>query len=110
MYYISPRGFAEANSSVFENAQRELFEECGVEAESCEFLGKVTPDSGLLAQEVNIIQINFTNDDITLETNEGINNYYFLSKEETMKMIADGKIVDAFTICAIMMAITKNTI
>ncbi len=105
-----PRGFAEKNTSVIENVQRELLEECGVVADKCKILGRIAPDSGMLGSKPWVVLSYFSSDSYVLDKKESINECIEVTLDEAIKMIAASQIVDSFTISALFLAIAKKAI
>ena len=107
-----PRGFAEDDLDAIENAKKELYEECGLKALDCEVLGKISPDSSLLSEDVWVIKALISENDVdcikSYDGSEAIKEYKIASLEEISSMISRGLITDSFTISAIYLAITKN--
>lgn len=109
-----PRGFAEDDLDAIENAKKELYEECGLEASECEILGKISPDSGLLGGEPWIIKALISGNDVDLikshDDAETIKEFKLISLEEISNMVSQGLITDSFTISAIYLATAKNSL
>lgn len=100
-----PRGFG-SGTSVFQNAIKELFEETGIETPAVNLvrLGKVDPDSGLTADQVDLFLAEIQEFSISLagkEETESISHVRLFSKEEVIQMIASGEITDGFTLSAL---------
>ena len=99
-----PRGFG-SGVSVFQNAIKELFEETGIEPSAVNLvrLGKVDPDSGLTADQVDVFLAEIQEFNISLagkEDTESISHVRFFPTEGINRMIASGEITDGFTLSA----------
>ncbi len=97
--YSFPRGFGENGITSFENVKKELMEEvCGV-TKNIEYLGKLTSDSGVIA---NIADVYFCELDSFGNNgqHEGIKEVILLDEVELNTWIREGRIIDNFTIAA----------
>lgn len=107
-----PRGFG-SGTSVFQNVVKELFEETGIEtpAENLVHLGKVDPDSGLTADQVDVFLAEIQEFNISLaekEDTESISHVRIFPTEEVIRMIASGEITDCFTLSAFTLWLLRN--
>ena len=96
-----PRGFAESfDADAAESAKRELREEIGaVMTKEPEFIGRITPDSGLSTVTASVFLADL--DSYTPQIDhEGIENTVELDMRELMAKIAAGEIDDGFTLGA----------
>lgn len=106
-----PRGFPEPDLSVEENAAKELMEELGAEASEFRLLGEINPNSGLLATQAKVFLAELRtlprqrNTEGDLGT---IASCHTMSSSELMQAAAGGKIRDAFTLGAILLASVKG--
>ncbi|MCR5232201.1 MAG: NUDIX hydrolase [Acholeplasmatales bacterium] len=99
--YEIPAGKLELNEDPYYAALRELEEETGNQANELEYLGKIYPTCGYsdeviylyLARNTKVTKTNFDEDEF-IESN-------FYPLDVVKKMIKDGKIKDAKTICAL---------
>jgi len=105
-----PRGFGEKGLSAQENAEKELKEETGLEDARIQFLGWVTPDTGMMASKAAVYRAEVSGD-VKAEnndSNEAILNYKYASLEELKKMVKNGEIEDGFTLSALALAILQG--
>lgn len=104
-----PRGFGETNLSIEENAKKELFEESSLTAEKVQIIGKISPDSGILGTEANVVYIETGSAACKLnDKNESIATFKWITPKEIIKMIENNKITDGYTLSAVMMAYSKK--
>lgn len=94
------RGFGDPGATGEENVARELREEIGATPTRVTALGTVHPDTGLLAQRVELYAA-FVDGVGELETGEAIGRAVVLPVREAEAMVADGAITDGFTIAAL---------
>lgn len=101
--YEIPAGKQEEGENPFDIAKRELEEETGYFANSMELLGKIYPTCGYCDE---IIYLYLAKDLVMKEKHWDENEFIEISThtlKEVEEMIKKGTIVDAKTICAIMM-------
>lgn len=98
--YSFPRGFGEKGLTVEENLRKELMEEIGATVTETKFLGTITPDSGVQANQVSIYACYIDRYDASLHS-EGICDIIEVELEELKKMARGGKITDGFTLAAL---------
>mgnify|MGYP001794134631 CR=1 FL=1 len=105
-----PRGFGESYETL-EEAKRELEEETGFVAEQATELGIVHPDSGILASKVQLfaVVLDQAQQQPELLDNE-VNVFQWFYAEEIYSQIAQAKITDVFTICAVFRARERGLI
>lgn len=102
-----PRGFAEPGMSDEENARKEIEEEMGVDVKRLRRLGTICPNTGLLATRAVVFEAELDalpdagGED---RAKEAISDYQVLGHEELMTAVMEGKIQDAFTLGALMLA------
>ena len=99
-----PRGFGTAGFSAKQNAEKELWEETGLEAENMHYLGQINPDSGLTSDHVDLFLAEIKEMSLSLDNKEGteeIEKVRLFSIAEVKEMIATGKITDSFTLSAL---------
>ena len=107
--YEFPRGFLEAGETHLLGGERELKEELNLDSSSSHSLGHLLTDSGIISDEIQAILCKI--DDIThlsLQSNEGIINCQFYSREEIFDMIKQGLIKDNFTLSSFMLLVAKH--
>lgn len=102
-----PRGFGEDGIASEDNAKKELFEETGLAAESCEFLGSLTADSGLIGSECDVYLCH-AGGTFSLSAEEGVKELFLLDGKELEEKIAQREITDGFTLSAYMLFKTKR--
>lgn len=93
-----PRGFGEPDVSSIGQAQAELWEETSLTAE-IEPLGRMTPDTGLLAFQV-ALHVAYVHPGQTPAANEGLAHIVEMTFDEFEDAVIDGVITDSFTLCA----------
>lgn len=98
-HYEVPRGFGEPDTSIEDNARREIMEEIGGEISEYIDLGVFYNNTGI---EGNTISLGFAKLTSLGEANpnEGIESYILVSVDEFEEWISKGKITDGFTIVA----------
>ena len=97
-----PRGFAEENFTDKDNVAKELNEELYVKPNdivSIEMLGRVFPDSGILATCASVWLVTISRY-AAVKNHEGILGTEELDEEEFCNYIREGKITDGFTLAA----------
>ncbi len=102
-----PRGFAEENQTIHENAAQEIYEEIGTQAKNIESLGSIISDSALTYSPVHIILCEIEQIG-ELQADEGIRDTILLTVDEALQYISTNKIRDSFSICAIMKILTTK--
>ena len=99
--YEIPAGMLEENEEPIVGAIRELEEETANKVQDLKYLGTMYPSCGYLDEKIHIF---YGTDSIITKTNfdqdEDIESSY-VEIDEVKKMILDGRIKDAKTICAI---------
>ncbi|MBK5241031.1 NUDIX hydrolase [Clostridium sp.] len=103
-----PRGFVEEGESSLDGAKRELLEEIGGTAERFESLGSIATNNGISDEMVDYYiawDTTFSYD--KLQSEENIIDAVECSLNELMNLIREGKITDAFTLCATLKFITE---
>lgn len=96
-----PRGFhAGPELTPEENIRKELREEMGAEALSPIHLGHIRPDTGLSEGCADAFLAHVLHVDPPLG-HEGIKELLWFTREELQQLIAQGKIVDGFTLAAL---------
>ncbi len=97
-----PRGFAEENFTDKDNVAKELNEELHVtpnDIVSIEMLGRVFPDSGILATCASVWLVTVSRY-AAVKNHEGILGTEELDEEKFCNYIREGKITDGFTLSA----------
>lgn len=99
--YELPAGKLDKGEEILEGAKRELLEETGYEAKTWTYLGHIDPSPGFLDEKLHL----FSADDLKYvgqKLDEGeILNFEKTDKDIVFKMIKEGVINDAKTICAV---------
>lgn len=98
--YAFPRGFGEKGLSAVENCAKELMEEIGAELVKAEYLGQVTPDSGVQGAVVSVYACEIASYDYNTKS-EGICDIQEVSTSQIKDMIDNGEITDGFTLAAL---------
>lgn len=96
-----PRGMCRGDS--VETAITEIAEELGGKGSEPVYMGKITPDSGILSDWVSIYLMDIYDFEKRLGF-EGIKEVILLTKDEITNMIFNGEITDGFTLSAWMLA------
>ena len=97
-----PRGFAEENFTDKDNVAKELNEELDVQPNdivATEMLGRVFPDSGILATCASVWLVTISRY-AAVKNHEGILGTEELDEEKFCDYIRDGMIMDGFTLAA----------
>lgn len=96
-----PRGFPEGDESPVETAKREAFEETGynIDKEDIVFLGKMTPNSGILKSELNLfyVEVDCIKPKTFYDSGE-VEKVIHISEDEIFQYIKEGIIKDSFTL------------
>lgn len=100
-----PRGFGEPTKTAEENARNELFEEIGVKNAQIELLTEVK--EGIGGTCVYVAKL-LPNQEIQLDTREGIGGAEWVLPSELHEMILDGRLSDQFTLWAYTLAKEKK--
>ncbi|MCR5113248.1 MAG: NUDIX hydrolase [Acholeplasmatales bacterium] len=99
--YEIPAGKLEKGEDPYQAALRELEEETGLKAESLEHLTDVYPTCGYSNEIIHLyLANNCVKTKTHLDPDEVIETYY-VPMDDVKKMISDGRIKDAKTICAL---------
>lgn len=97
-----PAGKLEENENIELCGRRELEEETGYKAKTFTYLGKIVPSPGYTDEYIYLYKAeNLFNGNIGGDDDEFI-NLLEIDINEVKKMIKEGKIIDAKTICALM--------
>jgi ADP-ribose pyrophosphatase len=107
-----PRGFAKTQEAPADCARREFTEETGLALRSDQMihLGSVFPDSGILANHIELFAARLDRpfpEHIPFDRKEVV-GYQVVEAEELLRMIADGRVSDAFTIAATLRLATRQ--
>lgn len=99
--YEIPAGKLEKGENPYEAALREMEEETGLKSESLKSLGKIYPTCGYSDEIIYIyLADQFKTTSTNFDLDEQITSSWY-PLDEVLKMISEGKIVDAKTIIAI---------
>lgn len=101
--FAFPRGFGDSSMVPMENAYREVCEELGITKDNIHgmtFLGKVHPDSGFLADTVNVYCCQINKYSIR-KGYEGIQNVSLFSFYDLASAVYRGEIQDGFTLASL---------
>lgn len=105
-----PRGFGESYDTL-EEAKRELEEETGFVAEQATDLGIVHPNSGILTSEIYLFAVVLDRAQRQSELlDDEVSEFRWFTIESVYTQIAEAKITDVFTICAIFRARERGLI
>ena len=100
-----PRGFGEgAALTAMQNAAKELLEETGIKMAKFSHLGKLSPDSGLTSDQIDLFLAEIKEPNVTLnekEETEAITKVKLFPLDEVKKLIVKGEITDSFTLSAL---------
>ncbi|MDH6145400.1 ADP-ribose pyrophosphatase [Kitasatospora sp. GP30] len=96
----APRGYGEPGADDEQNARRELAEELGARADELLPLGRLHPDTGLVAGHVVLYAARLTGHG-EVERAEGIRRAVRFSFAEAEQLVADGRITDGFTVAVL---------
>ncbi|HEX9037429.1 MAG TPA: NUDIX hydrolase [Ktedonobacterales bacterium] len=102
-----PRGFGASGLSPEENARRELAEEIGGEAKQFISLGQTRPDTGMMADCVELFYADIASYGDP-ELGEGIDAIRLVAAGEFERMIRDNEITCGFTLAAYARAKARN--
>lgn len=79
----APRGGSKPNETLEMIAEREAKEETGFKVKKCELLGKMTPDSGILASTIPVLRSEIDSEgNPEFDKNEAIGGKYFFSYKQ----------------------------
>lgn len=98
--YAFPRGFGEKGLTVEQNLRKEMQEEIKGEVTAVEYLGEVTPDSGVQGSMVSVYACELSAYDNSART-EGICDIIEKDLPQIKSLVAEGKITDGFTLAAL---------
>ena len=99
--YEMPAGKLEKDEDPLEGGKRELEEEVGYHADNLIYLGRMYPSCGYTNEIIYLYKAeNMRKTHTNLDEDEFLDVEWF-SLEEIKKMVNEGKIVDAKTICAL---------
>ena len=94
-----PRGFGERDLDAEDNARAEMLQETGCRECDMEYIGRIHPDSGMMASVVDVYRCVMHDMDVQIG-HEGIIGYTLVEGSELERMISDGEITDGFTLSA----------
>jgi ADP-ribose pyrophosphatase len=96
-----PRGFGERGESPEESARRELAEETGLEAGQTRIVGRFHADSGLLTNEIVIVELT----EVAAAGGEAVDHELrdleWLSPGELDDLMRRGALTDGISVCAL---------
>ena len=101
-----PHGFIDENESFEEACARELREDTGivVDPNSFSFLCSVAPDGGVIRGLVKLYFVNAELPQVERISELGLGDLEFFEPQQLMTLIEEQKIVDSFTIIALLKA------
>ena len=107
-----PRGFAKDNLTVQENAHSELLEETGYSIQRLSFLGTVYPDTGLYSNSARVYLaiVDEKKKQEPTDKREAIREIKLIPMEQIKRMILSGEITDGYTLSALAMYWTQETV
>ena len=106
--YEMPAGKLEKGEDPSEGGKRELEEEVGYQAGTFEYLGRMYPTCGYTNEIIYLYKAeNLRKTHTNLDEDEFVEVNWF-TLDEIKKMVMEGKIVDAKTICALYLLENKN--
>ncbi len=106
-----PRGFGEDGLSPEKNAEKELFEECGISISECRALGRISADSGISSDEPCVVLVHTNSRSISFNDRiEPIKNAFWLTVDEIYQAISNGTLTDGLSIAAVALAVAKGEI
>lgn len=101
--YEIPAGKLEPNEDIEKSARRELKEETGYTSNKFEYMGKIVSSPGFCDEYIHLFKAEeLTPGETDFDDGEFI-DLYEVSIDDAKKMVKDGQIIDAKTICALMM-------
>ncbi|MFT7005283.1 MAG: ADP-ribose pyrophosphatase [Sulfurimonas sp.] len=109
-----PRGYKNLNESLEDCARRELKEETDISynlnMDSIHKLGEIAVNSAILASKVSffLITINQSINNLQLQSDEHIISYSWIDMNTLLDYVKNGKIIDSFTINALMLYKLKS--
>jgi ADP-ribose pyrophosphatase len=95
-----PRGFGTKGLVSEENASSELRDEIGATSFSLTSLGQVHPDTGMLAEKIELFYADVASYSGTRDVREGITGVLPVSVADFEELIRDNRITDGFTLAA----------
>lgn len=98
-----PRGFSQADRSE-ESARAELAEELGVETLELRLLGSISPDSGFIADLVDVYAARVSHRSSVTADPDEVREIRWLTAAELLAEIAAGAITDGFTLATVALA------
>lgn len=101
-----PRGGVDAGEGATAGAIRELAEEAGIAAEPLALLGKLHPDSGVLAHSVDVVVARAVGTDTETEQDDEpeVTAKRWCTRAEVEQLVRDGELRDAISLAALAMA------
>ena len=102
-----PRGLAHGGDPEA-TAREELLEELGARPERLEFLGRMTPDSGILASVLHMFAAMYPAPVSAPQDTVEISAVRWVPVPDLLAMIAGGEISDGFTLAAVCAALCRG--
>jgi hypothetical protein len=102
-----PRGYAH-DDDARRTAQAELVEELGREPDALTHIGTVTPNSGILASQVELFLAQYATISSQPKDREEIADVKWMDTETLYNHIANGQVRDTFTLSALMCALAHG--
>lgn len=106
-----PGGGIDGDESPEAAGARELIEECALTAERVERIGGMTVLGGLVNHRNHVViahDCTPADPDAVPEREDDVNGHDFYTPTQVLRLIADGHIVDAETICAVTQALART--
>lgn len=99
----APRGYGEVGETSLQAACRELYEETGYQVadDALTYLGKVMPNSAILASSVEVFLARVTPQQKVKDSDNEVEGLYSIQKSDLKRHIRAGKIQDGFTLSAL---------
>lgn len=102
-----PRGFAHGDDPV-DSARQELVEEIGAAPDSLVSIGRVAPNSGILASRVELYFARYASEVASPHDPYEVAEVRWITAASMLREIAEGRITDAFTLSALTAATARG--
>lgn len=99
----APRGYGDVGESSLDCALREVLEETGLrfDANEAQFLGRLMPNSALLASQVDVYHLRADARLAEREPDKEVRRSVSIACQDMPACLAEGKITDGFTLSAL---------